>query len=401
MSASILYHCFGLVKINYLKTEFIKGKVIFWIELKDKECAHCHSPRVIQRGRKIRQLKTVPIGGKPVLINLNLRRLKCQNCNYLALESYHQIAEARKHFTRKLAAFIITLSHCMTTKDIAGLMHMHWNTIWQIISGHLTKYIPSTRDLRKLKWIGIDEISYGKNHRYLTLVVDHVTGRIVHVARNRNEDSLYRFFKRLRKLKAPIEVITGDMWRPYLSVIRTFYPKSHIVYDKFHIIANLNRSLDELRRTEYHKQDNKTVKVIKGIRFLLLKRPEKLTAHAREKLDLLFTINHKLALGYELKEMLYQLWQNHSVDDAAIFLSRWCQMAVASAITPFKKFAKSLMRHKDAVLNYFRFKFTNARLEGINNKIKTLQKQTYGMRNPDHLFIRIYSLHLKKYALIG
>jgi transposase len=106
--------------------------------------------------------------------------------------------------------------------------------------------------IRRLQWIGIDEISYGKNHRYLTLVVDHVTGRVVHVAQGRKEESLYRFFKRLRKLKAPIEVITGDMWRPYLSVIRTFYPDSHVVYDKYHIIANLNKSLDELRRKEYH-----------------------------------------------------------------------------------------------------------------------------------------------------
>jgi len=375
--------------------------VIFWVELKDKECAHCHSLQVIQRGKKIRQLKTVPIGGKPVLINLHLRRLECQNCHHLAMESYHQIADPKKHYTRKLAALIITLSHCMTTKDIADLMNMHWNTIWQIISGHLTRYIPSARDLRKLKWIGIDEISYGKNHRYLTLVVDHVTGRIVHVARNSNEDSLYRFFKRLRKLKAPIEVITGDMWRPYLSVIRTFYPECHVVYDKFHIIANLNRSLDELRRTEYHTHNKKTGKVIKGIRFLLLKRPEKLNERAREKLDLLFAVNQKLALGYQLKEMLYQLWQYHSADDATTFLNKWCHMAAASAIAPFRKFAKSLIRNKDAVLNYFRFNFTNARLEGINNKIKTLQKHTYGMRNPNHLFLRIYSIHLKKYALIG
>src|SRR3989304_7000079 len=165
MSASILYHCFGLVKVNYIKTEFKRGEVIFWVELKDKECSHCHSSQVIQRGKKTRLFKTVPIGGKTVLINLNLRRLKCQNCNQLALESYHQIAEPKKHYTRKLAAYIITLSHCMTTKDIADLMHMHWNTISQIISGHLTRYIPSARDLRKLRWIGIDEISYGKNHR--------------------------------------------------------------------------------------------------------------------------------------------------------------------------------------------------------------------------------------------
>jgi transposase len=147
-----------------------------------------------------------------------------------------------------------------------------------------------------------------------------------------------------------------------------------------------------------NKQDRK---VIKGLRFILLKRSDRLTATAKEKLNLLFSVNRKLALAYELKELLYELWNLKTAEEATLFLYKWCQMAISSGIASLKKYAKKLLAHQEAVINYFRFSMTNARLEEINNKIKTVQKQTYGLRNLDHLFLKIYSILLKKYALIG
>ncbi len=401
MSVSILYHCFGLSKVKYLKTEFHNGQTIFWAQLKKRLCSRCQSDRVIQKGKKYRMFRTVPIGDRPVFIRLEIRRFHCYECGLTAQESLEHIASLKKHYTKKLERYIHTLSQKMTIQDIAGLLKMHWNTVWAIISVQLEKHVPRARDLRKLRWIGIDEISLKKRHHYLTVVVDHASGRVVHVAKGRGEQSIYAFFKRLRRLRAPLEVVTSDMWPPYLSVMLKFFPSVHIVYDKFHIISNLNRKIDELRRREYYLNKKIDPQIIKGTRFLLLKRSYKLSTQAKEKLERLFKINKSMATAYELKEMLYQLWECKDEQSAETFIHSWCQMVYQTLITPLIKFANSLLAHKTAILNYFKYPMTNARTEGINNKIKTLKKQSYGFRNINNFFLKIFGIHKSRYALIG
>ena len=197
MSVSILYHCFGLRKINYVKTEFHHGRIIFEVHLKEKICSRCQSNHVIQKGRKYRMLRTVPIGNRAVYIRLEIRRLYCHDCGVIAQESIEQIAAFKKHYTKKLEQYIHSLSSMMTIQDIADFLKMHWNTLWDIVSLQLEKYVPRARDLRKLRWIGIDEISYKKGHKYVTVVIDHLTGRVVHVAKGRGEQSISSFFKHL------------------------------------------------------------------------------------------------------------------------------------------------------------------------------------------------------------
>jgi len=401
MSVSILYHCFGLSKIKYVKTEFQHGRIIFWVHLKEKVCSRCHSMHVIQKGRKYRMLRTVPIGNRAVFIRLEIRRLYCHDCGAIAQESIEQIAAFKKHYTKKLEQYIHTLSSMMTIQDIADFLKMHWNTLWDIVSLQLEKYVPRARDLRKLHWIGIDEVSYKKGHKYLTVVIDHLTGRVVHVAKGRGEQSISSFFKRLKRLKAPLEVVTCDMWQPYLTVINTFFPDTHIVYDKFHIVNNLNKRIDELRRQEFHLNKKMDPQISKGTRFLLLKRSYHLGTEAKEKLEQLFRINKTLATAYELKEMLFQLWECRDVFSAQLFLHSWCKMVYESLIRPLMKYANLLITHEAAILNYFKYPLTNARTEGIINKIKTLKKQAYGFRNMNNFLLKIYSIHKSRYALIG
>lgn len=401
MSAFILYHCFGLRKINYVKTEYSKGRVIFWIKLKEKRCSRCHSHHVIQKGKKYRMLRTVPIGNRGVFINLEIRRFFCYDCGATTQESIDSIAAFKKHYTKRLEQYVHSLSSMMTIQDLANFLQMHWNTLWHILSLKLETYVPRARDLRKLRWIGIDEVSYQKGHNYLTLVVDHLTGRVVHIGRGRGEQSVSSFFQRLKRLKAPLEVVTCDMWAPYLAVITTYFPHTQIVYDKFHIVNNLNKKIDELRRREFLLNQKMDPQIRKGTRFLLLKRSYHLGTEAKEKLEKLFRINHTLATAYELKEMLFQLWECRDVFSAQLFLHNWCQMVNESLIRPLITYAKSLLKHQKAVLNYFIYPLTNARTEGIINKIKTLKKQSYGFRNMNNFMLKIYSIHKSRYSLIG
>jgi transposase len=191
------------------------------------------------------------------------------------------------------------------------------------------------------------------------------------------------------------------MWAPYITAIIEILPSSHIVYDKYHIIANLNKRIDELRRKEYSLNSKLDRSIIKGTRFLLLKHPDKLNESARDKLKKLFRVNKSLATCYQMKEMLYQLWCCQGSDDARTFLISWCKMAQETAIQPLIKFANLMLAHRTAVLNYFKYPFTNARVEGLNNKIKTLKRQAYGFRNMANFFLKIFSIHKSRYALIG
>jgi transposase len=401
MSVSILNNCFGLVKVSYLKTEYSQGKVIFWVRLRERRCANCQSFNVIQKGKLNRVLHTVPVGSKLVSINLEIRRFLCLDCGICAQESFNHIASPKKHYTKRLASFVCSLYSHMTVKDIAQYLHLHWNTVWEILSKDLKKSIPKGRELRKLRIIGIDEISIRKGHSYLTLVIDHDTGRVVHVAAGRNIQSIRSFLKRLRKLKAPVEVITTDMWIPYISAIMDILPKSHIVFDKFHIIALLNRSIDELRREEYWLYSKTERDIIKGTRFLLFKHAANLTEPAKEKLKRLLLVNKNLAVCYEMKEMLYQFWECSTKEEARSFLEQWSKMAYTSTIQPLIKFANQLLAFKTAVLNYFEYPYTNALIEGINNKMKVFKRQVYGFRNLKNFYLKIYSIHKSRYALIG
>jgi len=401
MSLSILYHCFGVVKVEYLKTEFLQGQLIFRVRLRDKICSRCQSYRVTQKGKKYRMIQTVPVGLKLAFINLEVRRFHCADCGAIAQESYDQIAAPKKHYSKKLVQFVCSLSYRMTVNDIASYLNLHWNTVWEMLSSHLEKSVPTARELRKLRHIGIDEIAVRKGHHYLTLVIDHDSGRVVHIAEGRNAASIRSFLKRLRRLKAPVEVVTTDMWTPYITAILEILPSSHIVYDKYHIIANLNKCIDELRRKEYSLNSKLDRSIIKGTRFLLLKHPDKLNQSAREKLKKLFRVNKSLATCYQMKEMLYQLWRCQNIDDAKACLILWCKMAQETAIQPLIKFANLMLAHRTAVLNYFKYPFTNARVEGLNNKIKTLKRQAYGFRNMANFFLKIFSIHKSRYALIG
>ena len=400
MSVSILYHGFGLRNVVLQKTEFIRGKIYFSIWLKQKICSHCQSHRTIQKGVKVRRLKTTPIGVKPVWLKLHLRRLLCAECGRIAQESYHPIADPKKQYTRHLARFVTSLKGLMTVEDIARLVGLHWNTVWEILSKQYRKQMPTAKQLRTLRRIGIDELAIAKGQSYMTIVVDHDSGQVVHAALGRKSDSVVGFLKRLRRLKAPIEVVTTDMWPAYISAIVENLPDSRIVFDKFHIIQNLNKAIDEVRRNEYRAMEKTSAKILKGSRYLLLKHPQRLSDNAREQLQQILAINTPLSICYTLKEQLHEFWNYTSAKEASRFLKRWCEMAFKSGLGPMQKFANTLLSHRSAITNYFDHPLTNGKVEGLINKIKVLKRQAYGYRNWNHFILRLFSIHQTRYSLL-
>jgi transposase len=398
LSTSLLYHGFGIRDYKYLKTEYRKGAVIFHIK-KDPDkwcCADCGSKHVRKKGHFVREIRTVPIGKKKVFLSVHLHRLKCRDCRSLELEPLI-ISFPKKQWTKSLGRCAVELLKRGTVEDAARHLGMSWDTVKEI---HLREL---KRKLKQLRYLGVDEIAVRRGHNYLTVVVDLETGQVVWVGEGRQCTSLGGFIRTLKRRRVELKAIAMDMWLAYIKAVSKYYPREVIVYDRYHLIQDCNRMLDELRREEASKvslQERK--EVYTGTRYLLLRGKEKLDTlpEAKEKLDRLLAFNESLNTAYILKEELRMLWECQSREEAVEYFDNWLQKAWSSDIELVVKFANKLLRHRNGILNYFHHRITTGQVEGINNKIKVLKRQAYGYRDKEYFKLRIYSLHEFRYALI-
>ena len=403
MSTSLIYHGFGAVGYQYLKTEYHEGTIRLHVEKKPEHqrCAVCGSSDVIRKGRDIREIRTLPIGKRPVFLVLHLHRLFCKACQALQLEPI-LLADPKKHWARALGRYIVDLLRHTTVEDVARHLGMSWDTVKEIhVLALRRKY--SKRKLRHLKYLGVDEVAVRKGHSYLTVVVDLETGAVVWVAPERTTESLEVFLKKVKRSGAKIEAIAMDMWPAYITATLNHYSSKVIVFDRYHIIAMCNRMLDEVRRGAARDASLTERDVYVGVRYLLLQGEEKIRSNqeARAKLDRLFTVNKPLSIAYLMKEELRALWTCSSRSQAEMYLHNWLKKAWASGVTSLMKFARTLAAHRTGILNFFDHPFTTGMVEGINNKIKLLKRQAYGFRDMEYFSLRIYALHESRYALIG
>lgn len=403
MSTSLIYHGFGVVGYNYLKMEYREGNIFIHIEKKPEYqyCADCKSRNTAKKGCVQRKLKTVPIGKKRVYLVVHIHRLYCRDCGAIKLDPL-LISFPKKHWTKSLGRYVVELLRFTTIEDVSKHMGMSWDTVKEIHVWALKKKFKK-RKIKHLKRLGIDEIAVKKGHNYLTVVVDLETGQVVWVAEGRKASSLDPFFKKLKQVHAPIEAIAIDMWPSYIKAILNYYSYNVLVFDRYHIISECNKMIDELRRKEAQTVEKTEKNVFKGVRYLLLKGQEKLENDykAKYRLNRLLEINQSLNIAYILKEELRELWSCTSLKEAEHYLNDWLKKAWASGVNLIVKFANMLASHKVGILNYFNHPITTGLVEGINNKIKVLKRKAYGYRDIEYFKMRIYFLHESRYALIG
>jgi len=176
MPRAILYHGFGIRGYRHLRTRFKGGAIYFHLVRSRNRCSHCHCFKVIQKGFKIRTLRTLPIGHKRVFLVIKVRRFYCESCCRTRFEDL-LIAERKRHYTRALERYVRDLCLMMTIRDVSQQTGLHWATVKAIDRRRMKRHLPSVSDLGRLRYLGIDEVSLKKRHRYLTTVVDLATGR--------------------------------------------------------------------------------------------------------------------------------------------------------------------------------------------------------------------------------
>jgi len=398
-----LYHGFGIRGYRYKRTYFAEGDLVFSIE-KDPStlrCPCCKGWHVIRHGAALRWFRAVPIGRKSIYIALRVPRVECLSCG-IVRQIDIGFADPRRTYTKAFERYVLELSRHMTIRDVARHLGISWDMVKDIQKRYLSKQYSQPR-LRDLNLIAIDEISIGRGHRYLTVVLDLSSGAVVFVGDGKGADALIPFWKKLKCSKAQIDAVAMDMSPSYISAVSTNLPKAAIVFDHFHIIKMFNDKLAELRRELQREAEDADKQVLKGTRWLLLKNPENLRAdrNERERLDAALKLNKPLATAYYLKEDLRQLWLQKDQEKAAVFLDDWIAQARSAGIKMLDNFADTLESHRAGILAYYEYPISTGPLEGTNNKIKTLQKQAYGFRDMEFFKLKIYALHETKYALVG
>jgi transposase len=404
MSTSLLYHAFGVRGYRYLRTEYGGGMVLFHIEPADKMvcCSECGSYDVIHRGSKERWFRSVPIGTRLTWLIATLPRVECRDC-HVVRQIKLGFAEPRRTVTKAWARYALELSRKMTIKDVAEALCVTWDVVKEIKKAYLRKHFskPSLKDVRHL---AIDEICIGKGHRYVTLVLDLETGAVLFVGEGKSADSLVPFWRRLKRSRARIEAVAIDMSAAYIHAVETHLPNAAIVFDHFHVVKLMNEKLTRLRRDLYREATEQLGKdVLKGTRWLLLKNPENLNEDKDEpaRLEEALAMNAPLATAYYLKEDLRQFWEQPTKAEARRFLDAWYDRAMSTGIKQLVTMARTLAAHVFGLLSYYDHPISTGPLEGTNNKIKTLQKQSYGIRDQEYFKLSIYALHRMKYALVG
>lgn len=404
MSTSLLYHGFGIVGYRYVHTKYEGGKVTFRVrqERGDMRCPCCRSYNVKKRGSIIRSFRCVPIGRKPVVVELPVQRIECEECGVVGQVKIG-FADERRTYTRAFERYVLELSRHMTMLDVARHLGVSWGLVKDIQKRNLQRRFKNPL-IRDLDLIAIDEISIGKHHKYLTVVLDLKTGAVVHVGNGRGADSLDPFWKRINRRGVKLRAVAIDMSPSYIASVLDNHPGAEIVFDHFHVIKMYNDKLSELRLDLYREATGPLEKkVLKGTRWLLLKNPENLNAKRSERHHLkeALKLNEPLALAYYMKEYLRQIWKQPNKEKASLCLDDWIVKARVSGIKMLVRFANMLITHRRGILAYYDYPISTGPLEGTNNKIKTLQRQAYGFRDSEFFKLKILALHEAKYALVG
>jgi transposase len=403
MSTSLLYHRFGIVGYRYVSQIFEPGITTFRIDQPRERlrCSQCRSDQVWAQGGVERTFRALPIGKQPTFIAFKVPRVLCFSCGKVRQVKI-AFADPKKHHTRAFERYALELSRLMTIQDVADHLVIGWDTIKDIQARHLQRRFGKPK-LHKLKQIAIDEISVGKGHRYLTIVLDLLSGAVVFVGDGKGLEALEPFWKRLRRSHAKIEAVATDMSQAYIRAVRDNLRRAVHVFDHFHVIKLYNDKLSAFRRQLFHELTLQGQKLLKGIRWLLLKNPENLDPdkNERQRLERALRLNEPLAIAYYLKEDLRQIWLQGSKARARLFLKDWLARARASGIRMLQQFADTLEEHQQGILNYYDYPISTGPLEGTNTKIQLMKRQAYGYRDHEFFKLKILGAHETKYALVG
>ena len=300
-------------------------------------------------------------------------------------------------YTQRFAYYIGRRCREAAIKDVAKEHHIDWHTVKELEKQYMREQIRRAGQARP-RVIGVDEISIRKGHIYRIVVSDLEKRRPIWFGgRDRKEESMDEFFAFLgAKRSKRVRLAVMDMWKAFENSTHKNAPQAAILFDKFHILAHLGESLDKVRKQEYARLEGKQRKFIKGQKYALLSHRRNLRGSARKNLKILLAANKRLNTAYVLRESFSQLWDYKSEAWARKFFERWRDSLKWQRLKPYKKFAEMIDAHWDGIAAYCNpeNKVPLGFVEGLNNKIRVIQRRAYGLRDEEYLRLKVLSCML-------
>ncbi len=331
-------------------------------------------------------------------MELEVRRVACTGCGKVKQEGLDWLAD-NPFYTKRFAFFVGRRCRTMTIKDVAEETCLDWKTVKELDKQYMREQLRRAGDPAP-KVIGVDEISIRKGHTYRIVVSDLERHRPIWFGgKDRSGASMDSFYEWLGPTKSKrIRLVVMDMWKPFRnSTLKAGHaPQAAILFDKFHILRHLGDALDKVRKAEYARLTGKDRRFIKGQKYTLLSHRENLTTDSRRSLKMLLKANRRLNTAYILKEEFGKLWDYQREGWARHFFENWRNALKWQRLQPYKKFAEMIERHWDGIAAYCKpeNKVALGFVEGLNNKIRVIQRRSYGLRDEEYLRLKILTCML-------
>ena len=351
-------------------------------------CGACGQRAPRYDRQPVRSWRHLSWGRLPALLRYAPWRVSCRRCG-VKVERVPW-ANGGSVFTSDFEELAAYLAQVTDRTAASRLLGISWVTVGRIVERVVARRLDRTRFL-KLKRIGIDEFSYRKRHRYLTVVVDHDARRVVWASEGRSAETLGAFFQQLGPGGcARIELATVDLASSWQKALAAWVPHARVVFDRFHVERLAADAVDEVRRAEQRRLDPKDAKALKGTRHALLRHPARLKPGEARRLKTLRRENRALDRAYELKEYLATILERVTPEDAPELLEEWLEWAARSRLEPFVKLGRTIRKHAEGILAYLDTRMTNGPVEGINNKLRVIARRAYGFHSPRPLISMLF-----------
>lgn len=330
-------------------------------------------------------------------LEVEVRRVKCGKCGKVKQEKHPWLSKRNPFYTERFAWYVGRRCRSQTIKDVANELKLDWKTVKDLEKEYMAEQIQRSAKANP-KVIGVDEVSIRKGHTYRIVVSDLEKRRPIWFGgADRSEASMDKFYEELGvKKSGRIRLAVMDMWKAFSKSTRKNAPQSAILYDKFHILRHLGEALDKVRKQEYGRLAGKDRSFIKGQKYTLLSNRENLSLDGRKSLEKLLKANKRLNTAYMLKESFGQLWGYRSEAWARKFFENWKDSLKWQRLAPYEKFAGMVERNWEGIAAYCKpeNKVALGFVEGLNNKIRVIQRRAYGLRDEEYLRMKVLTFML-------
>jgi len=335
-----------------------------------------------------RRVRDLPWGAWQVWLVVEVHRVRCRRCGVRTERLPFLTGKA--HCTTRLETAVARDCEAAPVSRVAAKWGLPPETVRRMDKRVLRRWAAGRRR-EPLRSLGVDELYLGKRDKFLTVVSDLESGEPLWMGLERKRETLDRFFAEALppQRRRAVRAVCVDMWEPFVQSLRAHLPHARIVYDKFHVLRHVNDALDETRRAEFFRKGGHARGLLRGTRWLLLRRWAHLERDERRLVKELLALNRRLAKAYLLKEQLVHLWDYTYEGAARRFLTAWLRALRWQRLPAFRKVAQLLLRHLDGILAYCHEKVPFGKVEAINGNIRALLRRGRGYRDHEYLLLKV------------